>query len=157
MAGAERAGPVAADAAPDTALLTLDALHAYGEQLGTRLPSPAMVFLQGDLGAGKTTLVQAICRGRGVTEPVTSPTFALVHEYAAAHGRVVHVDLYRLESPRDVATLGLDDVLADPGAILLVEWPDRAAGTLGSPTLELTLAHEPGRDDVRAVRERWAT
>ena len=149
--------PVVAEARTDASWLTLEALAAHGVSLGVRLAAPALLTLSGDLGAGKTTLVQAICRGLGVVEPVTSPTFALVHEYVAPRARVVHVDLYRLGSGRDVASLGLDDVLADPTAILLVEWPDRADGMLGPATLDIHLAHVPGRDDVRALSERWAS
>ncbi|MCC7053529.1 MAG: tRNA (adenosine(37)-N6)-threonylcarbamoyltransferase complex ATPase subunit type 1 TsaE [Gemmatimonadaceae bacterium] len=145
-----------AERAAEVRPVTLPELAARGEAIGTRLVAPALVTLEGDLGAGKTTLVQAICRGLGVTEPVTSPTFALVHEYSSPRARVVHVDLYRLEAPRDVTALGLDDVLGDPSAILLVEWPDRAAGTLGPASLAITLAHVAGHDAVRTCRERWA-
>ncbi len=138
-----------------THLLSLDALSAHGVAIAHELHAPALVTLTGDLGAGKTTLVQAICKALGVTEPVTSPTFALIHEYAAPAGRIVHCDLYRLESPADVASLGLDDLLADPDVILLVEWPDRAGTMLPLPTLSVTLSHVPGDDGVRRCTETW--
>ncbi len=136
--------------------LTLRELEARGLAIGRELRAPALVTLMGELGAGKTTLVQAICRGLGVTEPVTSPTFALIHEYVALRVRVVHCDLYRLETERDVASLGLDDVLADPHAIVLVEWPERAGQLLPDPTLRVMLAHVPDNDVARDCSEVWS-
>lgn len=141
------------DERPAIQRLTVRELVAYGEQLGRSLRPPALITLHGDLGAGKTTLVQAICRGLQVVEPVTSPTFALVHEYRSPVGRVVHCDLYRLETLRDVDALGLDELLADPTAIVLIEWPERAASLLPEPALMLALAHVPGVPDVRLVSE----
>ena len=136
-------------------LLSRDALMAHGALIAQALQAPAVVTLSGDLGAGKTTLVQAICKALGVNEAVTSPTFALIHEYGATSARVVHCDLYRLDSPADVATLGLDDMLADPSVILLVEWPDRAGALLPVPTLAITLSHVPGDPAVRLCVETW--
>lgn len=136
--------------------LTLAELERRGFAIGRELRAPALVTLMGDLGAGKTTMVQAICRGLGVAESVTSPTFALIHEYALGTVRVVHCDLYRLETDADVASLGLDDILGDPNAIVLVEWPERAGVMLGSPTLALMLAHVPDNVGVRLVSEVWS-
>jgi tRNA threonylcarbamoyladenosine biosynthesis protein TsaE len=146
---------VAAEARTIAQTLSHAALETYGEALGRALRAPALVTLRGDLGAGKTTLSQAICRGLGVTDAVTSPTFALVHEYAAPSARVVHCDLYRLGAPRDVEALGVDELLADPRVIMLVEWPERAGALLSEPTVDITLAHVHGDADVRAVTERW--
>jgi tRNA threonylcarbamoyladenosine biosynthesis protein TsaE len=130
--------------------LSLDAMRAWGEALGTRLDPPQVVTLAGDLGAGKTTLVQAICRGYGVTEPVTSPTFALVHEYDAPRSRVYHLDLYRLRGAHELANIGWEDALASR-ALVLVEWPDRAIGELPASRIALTLEHVPGARDVRRL------
>ena len=135
--------------------LTLAELEALGFAIGRGLRAPALVTLMGDLGAGKTTLVQAICRGLGVTEAVTSPTFALIHEYTVASLRVVHCDLYRLQTEADVASLGLDDLLGEPNAIVLVEWPERAGAMLAAPTLAVMLAHVPHNPGVRLVSEVW--
>lgn len=148
---------MAADVRQTTHVVSRDQLDGLGVAIGHSLTAPALVTLRGDLGAGKTTIVQAICRGLAVTEPVTSPTFALIHEYAAPAARVVHCDLYRLETPRDVMSLGLDDLLSDPSAILLVEWPERAGALLPAPTLSLLLEHVPGNADVRQVTEDWAS
>lgn len=157
VAVGEAASRVAADTVRHTMmhLLSLDALTTHGAEIARALRAPALVTLTGDLGAGKTTLAQAICKELGVTEPVTSPTFALIHEYAAPAARVVHCDLYRLNSPADVALLGLDDMLADPSVILLVEWPDRAGAVLPEPTLAITLSHVPDDAVVRLCAESW--
>jgi tRNA threonylcarbamoyladenosine biosynthesis protein TsaE len=135
--------------------LTLAELEARGVAIGRALRAPALVTLLGDLGAGKTTLVQAICRGLGVREPVTSPTFALIHEYRATSARVVHCDLYRLQTEAEVAALGLDELLGDSGTILLVEWPERGGVLFAAPTLTVMLAHVPGSDALRLVSEVW--
>ena len=133
-----------------TADLTLAELTAWGERLGAALLPPALVTLVGDLGAGKTTLVQAICRGYGVSQPVTSPTFALVHEYEGARSPVFHLDLYRLKGPQELANIRWHDVLA-AHAVVCVEWPDRAHGALPAAAVAITLAHVPEAPDRRRV------
>jgi len=133
-----------------SAELTLPEMTRWGEALGASLEPPCVVTLEGDLGAGKTTLVQAIARGYGVRDAVTSPTFALVHEYHAPRSPVFHLDLYRLNGPRQLANIGWEDVLAS-SAVVLVEWPERAAGELPSAAHAITLAHVPGKADLRSV------
>lgn len=140
-----------------TERLSLDALDARGRSIGASLAAPALLTLAGDLGAGKTTLVQAICRGLGVSDIVTSPTFALIHEYAAPRARVVHCDLYRIERSREVDAMGLDEMLAEPDVIMLVEWPDRAGALLGAPTVAITLAHVADDAAVRDCTEVWSS
>lgn len=105
--------------------LSADALSRFGEDLGRRLRAPAVIGLSGELGTGKTTLVQAICRGLGARARATSPTYALVHHYDAPGGPVYHVDCYRLRHADDARDLGFDDMTA-AGAIVLIEWPERA-------------------------------
>ena len=97
---------------------------ALGERLAGMLPARGVALLIGDLGAGKTTLAKGIVKGRGAAEPeeVSSPTYTLIHEYGG--GRVYHVDLYRLDDPREAARLGLDD-LFERDALTLVEWGER--------------------------------
>jgi tRNA threonylcarbamoyladenosine biosynthesis protein TsaE len=129
---------------------TLAEMTQWGEALGARLETPCVVTLEGDLGAGKTTLVQAIARGYGVRDAVTSPTFALVHEYRAPRSPVFHLDLYRLEGPHQLANIGWDDVFSSR-AVVLVEWPDRAAGELPPATHAIRLSHVPGQPDLRSV------
>lgn len=127
--------------------VTREELIAWGEAFGRAAAPPLVVTLAGELGAGKTTLVQAICRGAGVAEPVTSPTFALVHEYAAPHWPVYHLDLFRLASPAELTHLGWDDILA-AHALVLVEWPERAVHRLPPAVVPIELEHiagDPGR------------
>ncbi len=123
---------------------------AWGEAFGRAARPPLCVAIAGELGAGKTTLVQAICRGYGVTQPVTSPTFALVHEYAAGRSSVFHLDLFRLEHARDLAGLGWDDIIV-AYAIVLIEWPERAAGALPDDHVGIELLHMPNDRDHRLL------
>ena len=101
-----------------------DETIALGRDLAARLPRPCLVLLIGNLGAGKTTLSKGIVSGLGAAEPdeVSSPTFTLIHDYGAG---VYHVDLYRLESDREVATLGLEELLDREDAVVLIEWGER--------------------------------
>ena len=129
-------------------------LRAYGAALGASLRAPVIVALRGDLGAGKTSLAQAIARGAGVVEHVTSPTFALVHEYAGRDARVYHIDLYRIRGPEDLTNIGWDEIVNGDG-IVLIEWPERARERLPAPRLDITLSEVPGAPDKRAVEASW--
>jgi tRNA threonylcarbamoyladenosine biosynthesis protein TsaE len=124
-------------------------LVSWGERLGRAARPPLVVTISGDLGAGKTTLASAICRGYGVTERVTSPTFALVHEYAAERSIVYHLDLYRLAEPEELVQLGWDEIM-NAEALILVEWPERAGALLPADHLPIILAH-PDEDPSRRV------
>ncbi len=140
--------------APPGAALDEAALRAWGRTLGATLPLPAVIALRGPLGAGKTTLAQAILEGAGVSEPVTSPTFALVQTYASARGGIAHLDLYRLRTSDELLALGWDDILRDT-ALVVVEWPERVAGSLLGARLEIALddlATDPTR---RRVEVAW--
>jgi tRNA threonylcarbamoyladenosine biosynthesis protein TsaE len=119
-----------------------------GRRIAAGLPSRAVVLLIGNLGAGKTTLAKGILSGLGVAEPeeVTSPTFTLVHEYGG--GRAYHIDLYRLDTPAQLATLGLDEIL-DRDAVVLVEWGERFPEVFRG-AIEIHLAVEG--DDVRRIQ-----
>lgn len=130
--------------------LTEAELVAWGERLGRVARPPLVITLAGDLGAGKTTLVRAICTGYGVTEDVTSPTFALIHEYRGGRSRVFHLDLYRLRDPSELVQLGWDELLAEP-ALILIEWPERAGGFVPAGHVPITLAHLPEDPDRRAL------
>ena len=128
--------------------LTLDELLAWGERLGHAMRPPLVVALSGPLGAGKTVLVQSTCRGYGVTDTVTSPTFALVHQYSAPRSPVFHVDLYRLSGPDELLALGWDEMMS-AHALVLVEWAERAGSRLPAGHLPIDLAYVPGDDDRR--------
>ena len=102
---------------------------ALGYELARELTPPILVLLLGELGAGKTTLAKGLVAGLGAApeEEVTSPTFTMIHEYGSAKGnaaRVYHVDLYRVESARELETLGLEDLLAER-AVVIVEWGEK--------------------------------
>jgi len=99
---------------------------AFGRTLTELLAPPKLVLLRGDLGAGKTTLVKGIAAGfeAAEEEDVTSPTFTLVHEYRGPRANLYHIDLYRVDTARELETLGLDDLRSD-NSILLIEWGDK--------------------------------
>ncbi len=107
-----------------------------------------VVALDGELGAGKTTFAQGLCEALGVTGPVTSPTFAIMNVY---HGkfRVVHLDLYRLKSAREIAALGLEEYLGAPDTVTLIEWPRAVDGVQWNPSHVVSLsAISPGERSI---------
>ena len=111
---------------------------ALGERLAGELPRRGVVLLVGNLGAGKTTLAKGIVSGLGAAgeDEVSSPTFTLIHEYG--EGRVYHVDLYRLDEPREVATLGLDEIFERDG-LVLIEWGERFPKLLPAERIEIRI------------------
>lgn len=125
-------------------------LVAWGERFGRASAPPLVVGLTGELGAGKTTLVRAICRGFGVTDDVTSPTFTLVHRYESPRGVVYHVDLYRLRGPYELTNIGWDDMLAEE-AVTLIEWPERAGERMPAMHVSIGLQHLPGDPSKRLL------
>jgi tRNA threonylcarbamoyladenosine biosynthesis protein TsaE len=121
---------------------------ALGERLARELPRRGVVLLIGNLGAGKTTLAKGIVNGLGAAAPdeVSSPTFTLIHEYG--DGRVYHVDLYRLDEPREVATLGLDEIF-DRDGLVLIEWGERFPKMLPAVRTEIRITSVG--DDAREI------
>ena len=101
---------------------------ALGRELASLLVPPNIVVLRGDLGAGKTTLVKGIAEGFQAAreEDVTSPTFTLIHEYRGSAVNVYHIDLYRIDTQRELETLALDDLMSD-NSVLLIEWGEKFA------------------------------
>ena len=112
----------------------------FGRELAGELFPPLILLLRGDLGAGKTTLVKGIAEGFGaaLAEDVTSPTFTLVHEYRGPHATLYHIDLYRIDTERELETLGLDDLLG-PDCILLIEWGEKFPRLQRDRNVEITL------------------
>lgn len=132
-------------------------MRRLGAELAQTLSAGDVVLLNGDLGAGKTTLVQGIAAALGIGEPVTSPTFTLVAEHplpSPVRGieRIYHLDLYRLTDPHELESFGYDDYLAPARAISLIEWPERAADWLPDRALLIEIDHRG--EDMRAVTVR---
>ena len=122
---------------------------AFGRQLASQMSPPLIVLLRGDLGAGKTTLVKGIAEGfqAASAQDVTSPTFTLVHEYRSPRATLYHIDLYRIDTERELETLGLDDLLA-PESILLIEWGEKFPRFVRDRNVEIVL-ERVGEDDRR--------
>ena len=131
-----------------------DALRDWGRRFGKATHAPLVVTITGELGAGKTTLVQAICEGYGVESEVTSPTFALVHEYSAPRSSVQHLDLYRLDSSTQLDALGWDEIVFGPD-LVLIEWPERAGDRVPAGHITLSLQHLPGDPHRRLLYAGW--
>ena len=121
---------------------------SFGAELSRAINAPCILFLQGDLGAGKTTLVRGFLRERGYTGPVRSPTYTLVEPYPLGAETVYHLDLYRLADGEELEYLGLRDMLQARN-ILLVEWPERGEGWLPQADLELHIRHTADGRDIR--------
>lgn len=116
------------------------AQEAFGRALVSAAEAPMLVFLEGDLGAGKTTLTRGMLQGLGHQGPVKSPTYTLIEPYDIAGRRFYHLDLYRVGDPDELEYLGLREMLAED-AIMVVEWPERGAGWLPEPDLRIRIAH----------------
>ena len=134
--------------AVEWSLANEQATIALGQRLAAVLPDGLVAYLHGDLGAGKTTFARAFLRALGVGERVKSPTYSLVEGYDIGERRAFHLDLYRIADPGELEWLGLDS-LAEPGAIVLVEWPERGTGALPPVDLVMSFRHE---GTGRAVR-----
>jgi tRNA threonylcarbamoyladenosine biosynthesis protein TsaE len=117
-----------------------EATEQLGAELWALLPEKGVVFLIGDLGAGKTTLVRGFLRAAGYTGAVKSPTFTLVEEYTLGHRKVFHFDLYRLVDAEELEWIGIRDYFAQ-NALCFIEWPDKGQGYLPEPdeTLQFSI------------------
>ena len=124
-------------------LETLETTRALGRLLARELPTGAILLLSGPLGAGKTSLVQGLAEGLGITEAITSPTFALAQHYPQGAPQLVHLDLYRLEQPASANELFLqeEEEARSTGALMAVEWPERLGLDLAEAWL-LELRHQ---------------
>ncbi len=138
-------------------VITLEELEAEAARLVATLTPQAeaatLIALSGELGAGKTTFVQAIARALGVADIVTSPTFVLEKIYTLPQSeflsprfeRLIHIDAYRLEEGAELAPLGFDELMKDSSNLVLLEWPERVTGVLPPPTAHITFAiHSDG-------------
>ncbi|GEM47062.1 tRNA (adenosine(37)-N6)-threonylcarbamoyltransferase complex ATPase subunit type 1 TsaE [Deinococcus cellulosilyticus] len=102
-------------------LKTPEAQFAFGQTLVSQLPTGTVLFLEGEMGAGKTTLTQGLLKGLGFTGEVNSPTYALMHEYPSPEGLVLHVDAYRIHHPDELYEMGLDDYV-ERCRLSIIEW-----------------------------------
>jgi len=121
-----------------------------GRKLSTEIKPGSLVLLRGDLGAGKTTLVKGVAEGfhAAEAEDVTSPTFTLIHEYRGPEVTLFHIDLYRIDTQRELDTLALDDLMA-PQSILLIEWGEKFERFVKERDVEIAIEH--GGDDSRRI------
>lgn len=132
-----------------------EAMRTVGSQLGRALLASTQraqcVAIEGDLGAGKTTLVAGVLAAAGIEGPVRSPTYTLIEPYLRPEHSIYHLDLYRLVDPSEMEPLGIRDLLT-PGAILLIEWPSRAGSRLPPADLRIEISYlepaEAGREVV---------
>jgi tRNA threonylcarbamoyladenosine biosynthesis protein TsaE len=122
---------------------------AFGRTLAELLSPPKLVLLRGDLGAGKTTLVKGIAAAfdAAAEEDVTSPTFTLIHEYRGPRAKLYHIDLYRIDTQRELDTLALDDLRSDD-SILLLEWGEKFPRFVQERDVEIAL-ERAGENDRR--------
>ncbi|MDR3599963.1 MAG: tRNA (adenosine(37)-N6)-threonylcarbamoyltransferase complex ATPase subunit type 1 TsaE [Desulfosporosinus sp.] len=141
--------------------LTVEQTREWGKQLGARLQGGDVVALIGDLGAGKTAFAQGVGEGLGVTSPMTSPTFTLIHEYIAqlkgTQLRLIHMDLYRLQRPEEAEVIGVEDAFVE-NAVCLIEWPEIAEDYLPDDRLEVEIigSGEQAREIIfRAPNCTW--
>ena len=112
--------------------------EAFGAELFKIMPSKSLIFLQGDLGAGKTTLVRGFLRAAGYNGVVKSPTYTLVEEYTIGARKIFHFDLYRVVDPEELEWIGIRDYF-DQDSVCFIEWPDKGKGFLPEPDRIITL------------------
>ena len=126
-----------------------------GHRLATELKPGSIVLLRGDLGAGKTTMVKGIAEGfhAAEAEEVTSPTFTLIHEYRGPEVTLYHIDLYRIDTQRELDTLALDDLMT-PQTILLIEWGEKFTRFAKERDVEIAIEHRGGDDRVVTVKSK---
>jgi tRNA threonylcarbamoyladenosine biosynthesis protein TsaE len=132
---------------------------AFGRTLAELLTPPKLVLLRGDLGAGKTTLVKGIAAAFDAAEEedVTSPTFTLIHEYRGPRVKLYHIDLYRIDTQRELETLGLDDLRSERDSILLIEWGEKFPRFVRERDVEISLEREgENRRMIRVLCQLFA-
>lgn len=131
-----------------------DETIAMGRLMSNFLEAGQMVILRGDLGAGKTTLAKGIAEGfnAALQEDVTSPTFTLVHEYRGPEVTLFHIDLYRIDTERELMTLGIDDLRSEPNSILLVEWGDKFESIVKESNAEIAITRSGETERVIVLR-----
>jgi len=123
-----------------------EATEQFGRELWEKLPAKCLVFLHGDLGAGKTTLVRGFLRAAGHAGAVKSPTYNLVEEYEISDRKICHFDLYRVSDPEELELIGIRDYLVQD-SVCFIEWPDMGEGFLPEPDYVISLSvKDEGRE-----------
>lgn len=144
-------------------LPTPESTEASGAAFARRLPSlalgPMLVYLEGDLGAGKTTWTRGFLHERGLRDPVRSPTFTLLESYDCGGLTALHLDLYRIDDPQELEILGLRE-WHRPGCVWLIEWPERGAGVLPAPDVRVRLeagncGHRLMAQGISSLGSQW--
>jgi len=129
---------------------SLTSMHDFGKNLSKKLTGASVCYLTGDLGAGKTSLVQGIMQGFGYVDAVTSPTYNLIHEYPVQKLCIYHIDLYRLNTPDEAYELGLEEIIHD-NSIVLIEWPEKGLGCIPEATCKIDIRNVDGQTEGRIV------
>ncbi len=142
-------------------LADAEATNVLGEALAQALPGAVggctVLYLRGELGAGKTTCARSLLRALGVGGLIRSPTFTLLESYRLGTATCIHLDLYRLHSPAEVEELGLRDHL-NPGCLMMIEWPEKGGDAVPAADLDLTLAYaQSGRRATLCARTGLGT
>ncbi|HZD32986.1 MAG TPA: tRNA (adenosine(37)-N6)-threonylcarbamoyltransferase complex ATPase subunit type 1 TsaE [Candidatus Angelobacter sp.] len=129
---------------------------ALGRELAANLRELRLVILHGDLGAGKTTLVKGIAEGLNAApqDDVTSPTFTLIHEYRGPEVTLYHVDLYRIDTQRELETLGLDEMIAEDGNLVLMEWGEKFPRLLAECDAEIRIERRGEQERSLTLRSK---
>ena len=121
---------------------TADVAKEIASELETCPKNKAsIIFLEGDLGTGKTTLVKEILKSLGLSEPVTSPTFTIIEPYLIKDKKIYHIDLYRIESRKELEVLGIEEYSAENDCLIFIEWPEKAEGFFSEYDLKICLSH----------------
>ncbi len=121
---------------------SLDEMRQIANQLARHVAPGQVLYFEGGLGSGKTTLIQGICQALGVDDPVLSPTFSILKPYTSASGlELVHLDLYRIQNPAELLLIGIEDYL-DTNHAWLIEWPEYGFDVIPDPDIRINLHHE---------------
>ena len=151
-----QAGTIVTDSTFDAALPDEQATQRFAEDFKKTLGFPEILYLTGELGAGKTTFTRYLLHALGHQGNVKSPTFSLLEIYQLKLGPVYHLDLYRLNDPEELDTIGFRDLLNDYG-LLLIEWPEKGAGVLPPPSVSVHLSYADEGRYVSVLRGAGAS
>ena len=134
---------------------SVDETLEYAATVAGILSPPKLVILSGEVGAGKTTLVKGVTAALHAAseEDVNSPTFTLLHEYVGPAVKLYHLDLYRIETEQQLAVLGIDEMAAEPDALVMIEWGERFPSIVSRADAEIVMEH--GENDQRFIQIRW--